>query len=44
MDKKIKKLEKKGMSLSKGLKSLEKADVKRDKLVEKGKKAMKEGC
>lgn len=44
MDKKIKKLEKKGSSLSKGLKSLEMADKKRDSLVEKGKKAMKRGC
>jgi len=44
MDKKIKKLEKKGQSLSKGLKSLEVADKKRDKLVVKGKMAMKKGC
>ena len=41
MDRKIKKLESKEKEVSKGLKSLEKADVERDKFVDAGKKAMK---
>ena len=41
MDKKIKKLEKVAEKSVKGLKSLEKADVKRDKVCEMGEKMMK---
>lgn len=44
MDKKIKAIEKKEKSVSKDLKSLEKADKKRDHLVDKGKMAKKKGC
>jgi hypothetical protein len=44
MDKKIKKIEKGAKKVSHELKSLEKADKKRDKIVEMGKKAMKKGC
>lgn len=38
MDKKIRKIEKEAKRVGKDLKSLEKADKKRDKLVEAGKK------
>jgi hypothetical protein len=41
MDKQIRKLEKVAQNEVKGLKSLEKADKKRDKFVEAGKKVMK---
>lgn len=44
MDKKIKKI-KKGIEKTEiDLESLEKADKKRDKIVARGKKAMKRGC
>ncbi len=39
MDKKIHKIQKEEKKVSKGLKSLESADKRRDKLVELGKKA-----
>ena len=41
MDAKIRKLEKEEKHIGKGLKSLEKADKKRDHLVDAGKKALK---
>jgi hypothetical protein len=44
MDAKIRKIEKESKKVSKDLKSLESADKKRDKFVEKGKKRMKKGC
>ncbi len=44
MDKKIRKIEKESKVVSRDLKSLEKADKKRDKFVDAGKKAMKKGC
>lgn len=47
MDKLIRKIEKEVPKKSKAhkeLKHLEKADKKRDKLVEKGKEKMKKGC
>lgn len=44
MDKKIKAIEKGVKHTGKDLKKLEKADHKRDKLVDAGKKAMKKGC
>lgn len=40
MDKKIRKLEKEEKKIGKGLKSLEKADKKRDKICDYGKKMM----
>jgi hypothetical protein len=44
MDKKIKQIEKDTKKVGGELKSLEKADKKRDKLVDAGKKAMKVKC
>ena len=47
MDAKIRKIEKevpKKSNAHKDLKQLEKADKKRDKFVDAGKKAMKKGC
>lgn len=44
MDKKIRKIERETKHVGKELKSLEKADKKRDKLVDMGKKARKKGC
>lgn len=44
MDKQIRKIEKENKKEGKDLKKLEVADKKRDKLVEKGKKAMKGKC
>lgn len=41
MDKKIRKIEHETKRVEKDLKSLEKADKKRDKIVEAGKKSMK---
>ncbi len=42
MDRKIKKIEKESKKVGKDLKSLEKADKKRDKICDLGKKVMKE--
>jgi hypothetical protein len=44
MDAKIRKIERQEKAVGKELKSLEKADKKRDKLVEKGKKAKMKKC
>lgn len=44
MDKQIRKIEKGVMKSEKELKTLEKMDKKRDKVVAIGKKAMKKGC
>lgn len=44
MDKQIKKTEKDVKKVGKELKHLEKADKKRDGLVEKGKMAKRKGC
>jgi hypothetical protein len=44
MDNQIRKVEKEVGKAGKDLKHLEKADKKRDKAVEMGKKAMKKGC
>jgi hypothetical protein len=44
MDKKIKKMEKETSKVGKDLKKFEKADKKRDHLVEKGKMMKKKGC
>jgi hypothetical protein len=44
MDAKIRKIEKQNAKEGKELKSLEKMDKSRDKLVEKGKMAKKKGC
>ena len=44
MDKKIRKIEKDSKKVGSELKSLEKADKKRDKYVEEGKKKMKGKC
>ena len=44
MDKKIRKIERETKHVGKELKTLEKADKKRDKLVDKGRKAKKMGC
>ena len=44
MDAKIRKLERGVKHTEKDLKSLERADKKRDKLVDKGRKAMKGKC
>lgn len=44
MDQKIRRVEKEVKNVGKDLKHLEKADKKRDKLVDMGKKAMKKGC
>ncbi len=44
MDKQIRKIEKGVKKSEHQLKSLEKADKKRDKIVAVGKKAMKKGC
>lgn len=41
MDKKIRKIEREAKHVEKDLKSLEKADKKRDRLVDAGKKALK---
>ena len=44
MDKAYKKLGKEAKKIEKDTKAVLKADHRRDKLVEKGKKAMKKGC
>lgn len=44
MDKKIRKIERETKHVGKELKGLEKADKKRDKLVDKGRMAKKKGC
>lgn len=44
MDKKIRKIERETKRVGKDLKGLEKADKKRDKLVDKGRMAKKRGC
>ena len=44
MDAKIRKIEKETKHVGKDLKDLEKADKKRDKLVEKGKMMKRKGC
>lgn len=44
MDRQIRKIAKQESKVGKELKSLEKADKKRDKFVTAGKKAMKKGC
>lgn len=44
MDKKIRKIEKETKHVNRELKGLEKADKKRDKLVDMGKKAKRKGC
>ena len=44
MHKKIRKIEKETKRVGSELKTLEKADKKRDRLVDMGKKAKKKGC